>query len=124
MSLAISVLLKVTPIVVADSQQHVEVQVEQHENEPPHQDVALVHINSEICSVDLDVVVQVDSTTVQVDAAVGTNDSHNLLISEQSCAPMEQQTRYKTQPISPHGTRGRLAGEISPTLAMIKQASK
>ncbi|KAF9624801.1 hypothetical protein IFM89_014186 [Coptis chinensis] len=31
----------------------------------------------------------------EVDAAVGTNDSQNLLISEQSCAPMEQQSRYK-----------------------------
>ncbi|KAF9611024.1 hypothetical protein IFM89_026331 [Coptis chinensis] len=138
-----------------DSQQHVEVQVEQHENEPPHQEVALVHMNSEICSVDLDVVGQVDSATVQVDATVGTNDSQNLLISEQSWTPIEQQTRYKAEPISPHGTRSRvqretrvdeewstvkskrtskkpspcvvrgcLAGEISPTLAMIKQASK
>ncbi|KAF9600925.1 hypothetical protein IFM89_013832 [Coptis chinensis] len=73
---------EVTPIVVADSQQHVEVQVEQHEDDPHHQDVALVHMNSEIYSVDLDVVVQVDSATVQVDDGVGTNDFQNLLISE------------------------------------------
>ncbi|KAF9617940.1 hypothetical protein IFM89_039233 [Coptis chinensis] len=102
---------EVTPIVVADSQQHVEVQVEQHEDEPPHQDVALVHMNFEIYSVDLDVVVQVDTTTVHVDAAVGTNDSQNLLISKQSYAPMEQQTRYKAQPISPPCTRSRVQKE-------------
>ncbi|KAF9626622.1 hypothetical protein IFM89_037415 [Coptis chinensis] len=102
---------EVAPIVVADSQQHVEVQVEQHENEPPHQEVALIHMNSEICSVDLDVVVQVDSATIHVDVAIGTNDSQNLLISEQSCIPIEQQTRYKAQPISPHGTRSRVQRE-------------
>ncbi|KAF9603629.1 hypothetical protein IFM89_037142 [Coptis chinensis] len=61
--------------------------------------------------VDVDVVVQVDTTLAQVDAAVVTNDSQNILIGEQACAPMNQQTRYKVQPISLPSTRSRVQKE-------------